>query len=346
MNCKPLVLIALFFISFANAQTPTTLLTPSDPASSQDAAPASPAPRIEIAVLPEKEHWTALPLDKSGLNPKAFNAVLLQKTEQPDYTRELIRVEWRAGDPIELTIVRPHGVAKPPVILYLYDQTSDTDRFRSDSWCKQATQGGYAAVGFVSALAGQRFHAPRPMKEWFVSEMQEALGTSTHDVQMILNYLAQNDTLDASEVAMFGQGSGGSIAILAASVDPRIVALDLVNPWGDWPDWLKDSPQIPDNERATYLKPQFLAGVSSLDPVLYLPHLNLKALRVQQMMTDPVTPPAARAKIAAAAPKPEDVVQYKDVVASVKAYRLNGLSGWLRLHWQPSSTTVVASNHP
>jgi len=27
------------------------------------------------------------------------------------------------------------------------------------------------------------------MKEWFVSEMQESVGSTVHDVQMILNYL-------------------------------------------------------------------------------------------------------------------------------------------------------------
>ena len=36
-------------------------------------------------------------------------------------------------------------------------------------------------------------------------------------------------------------GSGAAIAILAAAIDPRLKALDLVDPWGDWPDWLAKS---------------------------------------------------------------------------------------------------------
>src|ERR1022692_4628664 len=75
--------------------------------------------------------------------------------------------------------------------------------------------------GFVSALTGQRYH-DRPMKEWFVSELPEALGSSVHDVQMILNYLADRNDLDMTRVGMYGQGSGGTIAILAASADPRL----------------------------------------------------------------------------------------------------------------------------
>lgn len=287
-----------------------------------------------------QESWTALPLAESGLPVSTFNAVLLQKYDQPQYTRELLRVEWRPGDPIDLYVVLPHGVTKPPVILYLYDYRFDTDRFRDDGWCKRATQDGFAAVGFVSALSGQRFHAPRPMKEWFVSELPEALATSAHDVQMILNYLAVRGDIDVSKTGMFAQGSGGAIAVLAAGVDPRIAALDLLNPWGDWPDWLKDSLQIPENERANYLKPEFLQQVSGLDPVSYLPHLKLKSLRIQQIVDDLITPKAAKEKIAAAARYSGQVVRYKDTSAHQIAWRTGGLAGWIKEQLRPPDEIV------
>jgi len=41
--------------------------------------------------------------------------------------------------------------------------------------------------------------------------------------------------IDMDHVGMWADGSGAAIAILAASVDPRIKALDLLDPWGDWP---------------------------------------------------------------------------------------------------------------
>jgi pimeloyl-ACP methyl ester carboxylesterase len=229
-------------------------------------------------------------------------------------------------------------VKDPPVVLYLYNYTLDTDLFRNDGWCKRATQGGFAAVGFVSALAGQRY-AYRPMKEWFVSELQESLGTTVHDVQMILNYLERRGDLDVSQVGMFGQGSGGAIAVLAAEADPRISALDVLNPWGDWPDWLKDSPQVPEKERAAYLTPEFLKRVENLDPILYLPKLNLKALRVEQVLDDLVTPAVAKQKIAASVQRPEQLVQYKDIFAEQDAWRVSGLSGWLHEQLRPSPPT-------
>jgi cephalosporin-C deacetylase-like acetyl esterase len=178
-------------------------------------------------------------------------------------------------------------------------------------------------------LSWQRFHSPRPMKQWFVSELQEALATSTHDVQMVLNYLQTRKDLDLKHIGMYGQGSGGAIAILAAAADSRITALDVTDPWGDWPDWLKGSKQIPEEERENYLKPEFLQKLTNLDPVSYLPQLKVKSLRIQQVANDSVTPPKAKDKIMAAAPEPSDVVRYPDSAAQHKAIFIGGVTEWL-----------------
>jgi cephalosporin-C deacetylase-like acetyl esterase len=310
---------------------------PANPASAQSSAPVSAAPAPASTGSMHQESWTALSIDRSGLPPMKFNAVMLGKYEQPDYVREIWRLQWRPGDPIDVYIVLPKGRTKWPVILYLYDYHFDTDRFRTDVWCKAATEGGFAAVGFSSALSLQRQHAPRPMKEWFVSELQEALATSTHDVQMLLNYLSTRSDVDVSQVGMYGQGSGGAIAVLAAAVDSRIVALDLLNPWGDWPDWLKGSAQIPDEERPTYLQPAFLQKVAGLDPVVYMPALKLKALRIQHIMDDTVTPPDAIRKIDAAAPHFAKVLHYPNTDAHMEAWRTDGLNGWLRAQLEPDA---------
>jgi cephalosporin-C deacetylase-like acetyl esterase len=153
---------------------------------------------------------------------------------------------------------------------------------------------------------------------------------------MILNYLATRDDLDMKHVGMLGHGSGGSVAILAAAADPRIVALHVIDPWGDWPDWLKGSKQIPEAERATYLKPKFLEDVANLDPVLYLPQCKCKALRIEQLTNDPVTPPVARDKIAGAAPRTDVVQRYPDRSAEVQAWGPSGVSTWLAAQLKPN----------
>lgn len=253
---------ALLILLMASASLSGQKTPPADPAKpitpAAQARPSSGPVYTKATPVAMKEDWSALSLQSSGLDVSRTGAVPLAKWDKGDYTEELVRVEWRPGDPFELYVVRPSGVEKPPVILYLYDYANQTERFRDEGWCKRVTQGGFAAVGFISAVSDDRIHLPRPLKDWFVSELQESLGASTHDVQMILNYLDKRGDIDMSRIGMFGQGSGASIAVLAAAADPRIKTLDLFNPWGDWPDWLKDSPIVPDKERANYLAPNFL----------------------------------------------------------------------------------------
>jgi hypothetical protein len=343
---KPAVALAflMLMISTLHAQT----VAP-DSQSSQSATPAklpvSDKPAESSPTAPFKEDWTTISLAKSGLPSQAPAGIPVTKGELPGgCTRELLRMQWRPSDPIDLYVIRPVGVEMPPVGLFLLNYTFDTSIFRNDYWCNQAKQNGLAIVGFGSALSWQRFHSPRPMKEWFVSELQEALSTSTHDAQMVLNYLDTRKDLDMKHVGMYGQGSGGAIAILAAAADLRITALDVTDPWGDWPDWLKGSKQVPEEERATYLNPEFLQRVSNLDPVSYLPELKVKSLRIQQVMDDPVTPPAAKDKIASAALKPDEVVQYPDKTAQHKAVFLGGVTEWLAKQLRPE-TTMASKVH-
>jgi hypothetical protein len=273
-----------------------------------------------------KEDWSKLPVDRKVM-PLLVSGVSMGKTETSTYTRELIRLQWRLQDALDIWVVIPRSVKKPRAVLYLYSFPSDIDRFNNDSWCMGATHDGLAAIGFISALTGERFRG-RPMREWFLPELQESLGTTTHDVQLIIDYLERRGDLNVDKVGMFGQGSGGTIAILAAAVDPRIRAIDLLNPWGDWPDWLKSSPLISDSDREKYLTPEFLQKAATVEPITYLPLLKDRALRVQQIMDYPHTPPAARDKIAEAVLRAE-LVQYKDRTAHAEAWKTAGLSGWL-----------------
>jgi len=273
------------------------------------------------------ENWGVLNDVKTGLQPPV--AAVVQHDEQPDFVRELVRVQWRPADPIELWITRPKGAGKVPVVLYLYNYTDTNERFHDNGWCKRASADDFATVGFVSALTDYRFRN-RPMKQWFVSELPESLGSSVHDVQLILNYLANRGDIDMEHVGMFGMGSGATIAILAAHADSRIKAVDLLDPWGDWPDWLKFSPAVPDNERPKYLSPEFLKSAAGLDPLDYLSSLKTPSFRLQQTLSDPVTPNIAKQRIGAAVPDPTRLVKYTNAEDLLKAWKVTGLSGWLK----------------
>jgi hypothetical protein len=273
------------------------------------------------------EDWTTPSLETSHL--VAVPALLGEKNDFGDFTRELLQVQWREGDPIDLYVIKPKGAVKPPVILYLYGHPDDTDRFKDDEFCKVLVKGGFAAVGFVPALSGHRFH-DRPMKQWYVSELQETLSTSAHDVQMVVNYLATRDDLDLTRLGMLGEGSGGTIGILSAAADSRIKVLDTLRPWGDWPDWMAKSTRIPEEERVNFVKPEFLKKAAGLDPVEWLPRIHNAAVRVQIVEPDTITPKAAQDAIAAAAPGTMTLVRYKDGKQIYDALALGKTFDWVK----------------
>jgi len=315
-------------VSFARFQAPVLaalliLMSPTVRAQQSSKEPTKPDVRDQedtstLHAPPVQEDWSSITLASSSL--VAAEPFLGSTENLPDkpFIRELYQLQWRAGDPLDLYVIRPKGVARPPVILYLYSYSSDTDRFKNgDAWCKHVTSGGYAAVGFVAALTGHRFH-DRPMKQWFVSELPEALATSTHDVQMIINYLSTRKDLDTSHLGMFGQGSGATIAALAAAADPRIKAVELLDPWGDWPDWLAKSTVIPEGERTKYVTPEFLASVAPFDPVHWLPKLTDRRVHLEDVRGAYGIPPESQAAIEAALPETAELDQYGDSRAFLK----------------------------
>jgi hypothetical protein len=272
------------------------------------------------------EDWTTPALTSSHLRaipPLKFI------DEQPGFTVELMQLQWRWGDPIDVYVMRPKGVKKPPVILNLYGYPADTDAYKNEGFQAALTKDGFAAVGFVSALTGQRYH-DRPMKEWIISELQESLATSAHDVQMILNYLASRGDLDMSRVGMFGQGSGATIAILASAVDPRIKVLDVLDPWGDWPAWMATSPFVPEEERAAYVKPEFLKKAAALETLDWMPKIQAKKFRLQQTIFETDTPKPIKEKLRAAVPAGTTVVIYASLPEFKAAFPNSTNLEWMR----------------
>ncbi len=281
------------------------------------------------------EDFSTASLATSQLHPDTPE--LVEKSDGPGFVREFFSVAWRPGDNIDLYVIRPTSVQKPPVVLYLYGHPSETDRYQDDGWCQRATSGGYAAVGFVPALTGHRYH-DRPMKQWFVSELQEALGKSSHDVQMVLDYLAKRGDLDVNKVGMFGVGAGGTIAVMAASVDSRITVVDLLDPWGDWPTWIGKSDVIPDEERPNYAKAEFLKRIAPFDPVILLPRLKSPRIRLIQLNEDfASTPEEAKKHMEAALPASAESHRYQSNAEFYGAVASGGRAfDWVKLQLKAS----------
>jgi hypothetical protein len=271
-----------------------------------------------------REDWNSPELDRATLT--ALKPVVGAHDDFSTFTSDLVRVQWRADDPLYLYVMVPKLVRNPPVILYLYDYDSETDRFLGEKFATLLTARGVAAVGFSAALSGHRYHG-RPMKAWFVSELQESLGSTAHDVQMIIDYLATRHDVDTSRVGIFGVGSGATIAVLAASADARIQVAGLINPWGDWPYWVHQSKVIPKDERSGLETKAFLDSVENLDPVRYLPQLKIP-IRLEYVNYGGAIPPVVKQRIEASAPPQVIVVPPDKALADFEE-----TAGQLSLDW-------------
>lgn len=344
----------------ADSSVPATTATPPAPGSpaKADATPrkdailpyAPPVDKDSGTPLYEtiQEDWGSLAIGVSKLEPEP--PLVAQTEEQSTFTRTLVQVKWRPGDPLDLWIIMPKGVKRPPVVLYLYGYKDDTARFRNNGWCERVTSGGAAAVGFVSALSGPRFQG-RPMQQWFVSELQESLGSTVHDVHFILDYLAQRGDVDMNRVGMFGQSSGGTIALLSAAADLRIKAVDALDPWGDWPVWLANSPVLQeDASKTNFTSPEFLKKVAPLDPVKWLPTLKSTKVRIQFVKDTGATPAACKAAMRKAAAKQAEVVEFSHL-SELGAEEGGGrLFDWIKnelksLPEQPPAQSFVTQAH-
>jgi hypothetical protein len=284
-------------------------------------------------------------LENTHLKP--ISPVALVDDSHPDYTVQLVNLQWRWGDPIDLYLIKPIGVKNPPVILNLYGYPEDTDPYKNEVFQKALIKDGFAAVGFVSALTGHRYH-DRPMKEWFLSELQECMGTTAHDVQMVLDYLDGRGDLDMHRVGMFGQGSGATIAILASAVDPRIKVLDVLDPWGDWSTWMATSPFPPEDERADYVKPEFLKKAATMETLDWMKKIRAKKFRLQQNLFETDTPKAVKEKLRAAAPPASTVVLYETLPKFMEAFPHSTNLEWMKheLRSLPETATAGASASP
>ncbi len=284
------------------------------------------APLAAQSVAQFTENWTDLSVNGQAL--KAEKPLVGEIDQCGAFTRQMIEVQWRPHDPIYLYVLLPKLTPHPAVILYLNNYATDSQLFMDNDYGKLLTAQGVAAVGFASALSGQRYH-DRPMAEWFVSELPEALGETVHDVQMILNYLTERGDLDMTRVGFVGDGSGGAVGVMAAAMDARIRALDLLDPWGDWPDWLAGSSVVPAEERSSYVKSEFLSRTAPLDPLQWLPGLRIP-IRLQYLRKDGATPAEAAERMKRAAPPQTTFVPQDQALAEYRAAAGSKFFDWIK----------------
>ena len=68
---------------------------------------------------------------------------------------------------------------------------------------------------------------------------------------------------------------------------------------------------MPEDERAEYVKPEFLKKAATLEPVEWLPKIQAKRFRLQDAIFETNTPKLAKEKLRAAAPTGATVLVYQ-----------------------------------
>ena len=150
-----------------------------------------------------------------------------------------------------------------------------------------------------------------------------------------------------NRVGMFAQGSGASIAILASAVDARIKVLDTLDAWGDWPTWVATSPFVPEDERAEFLKPEFIKKAAALETIDWMHRVQAKNFRFRDALFDLNTPRVAKEKLRGAVPPGTTVVIYKTPDEFNAVIRAGSDLEWIQhqLHSLPEPKAVV-KNQP
>src|SRR5262249_19003015 len=115
--------------------------------------------------------------------------------------------------------------------------------------------------------------------------------------------------------------------------------------WGDWPEWVRNTALMSPQERQKHNNPQFLGSVSSLDPLACLPGLKTPSFRLQQIASDPITPAAAKERIAASAPAKAVNVKYQSEQDHFNAWQSTGLSGWIKQQLRPQPLKETGDDH-
>ena len=255
--------------------------------------------------------------------------LVLETADRPKFTRQLVRVNWRLGDDIVLFIVRPKAVKRPPVQIFLYGfpQGAET-RFLDDTFCANATSNGAAVIGFESQLTGNRYHNV-PMKEWFVSKLDMCMDDTVEDVRQIVRYIKSLPDLDATRIGMLGVGSGGSVALMAAAHEPAIRVVQVLNPWGNWPEWIAKCKEVIPADKPKFLTKKYLASVAKFEPTEEVKKLGRTQVTFITVESEKNFPNAVRDKFFANLPKNVTVKRFPTPTEFAKSYSASTFLGVL-----------------
>lgn len=192
-----------------------------------------------------------------------------------------------------------------------------------------------ARAGVVSLLLDSPFvRPPRPPLVSFTEADRELLIRSVVELRRGADLLAARANVDAGRLAFVGRGYGASMGGVLAGVDRRFRAFVLMGKLFSRVEfWRSEHPTAVAARRATPETQwqRFLAAVTALDAVHYLPHSSPGAVLFQLGRRDTEVPEADAARYVGAAGEPR-LVRWYEAGAALNAAAATERRRWLLAH--------------
>ncbi|MGC9317657.1 MAG: alpha/beta hydrolase family protein [Armatimonadota bacterium] len=229
------------------------------------------------------------------------------------------------GEHVPAVLIRPTGVERPPVVLFLHGLGGDKGQARLAAMLL-APQ-GVAVMAIDAALHGDRAVEGPGIGRQLAADLQ-ALVRTVIDNRRAIDYIHTRGDLDPDRLVLMGASMGAILGSIVAAVDERIDAAVLLVGGGGWERILEAS----EHPAAAALRESGLSGEGSLaqlDPVHFVGHISPRPVLMVNGTQDRIIPPEAAEALHQAAQQPKEVLWYEGGHVGMPPQTLQQVVEWV-----------------
>lgn len=222
---------------------------------------------------------------------------------------ERIEFDSPKGGRVAGLLLRPIGVEKPPVVLFLHGLGGK----KEDSRLMAPLLGsrGYAVFGLDAALHGERKVPEEDIMSPRGRVMYDGFIQTVVDYRRAMDYLESRDDVDASRIGLIGASMGAIMGSIVAAVDKRVDAALLVVGGGDWLGIVQTSTHpAAERLRKALDGAQLQEVIERIDPVNYVGHISPRPVWMVNGKQDQIIPARCAEALHNAAEEPKRVIWY------------------------------------
>ena len=270
----------------------------------QSGAPAPPPPPPgKPAAAPPRRTGSAGLFEYDATRPLGVKETA-RREDNGALVRDITYATLSGGTNAATLITPVNAPAAPaPAILFVHwygppHPTSNRTQFVPDAVA-------LARLGVTSLLIDTPWSVPEYFKTRKREEDYSRSVQQVRDLRRALDVLLAQPNVDKTRVAYVGHDFGAMYGTLAAAVDRRITHFVFMAGTASFSDWFLYGPQMEEKARNA-----FIAQLAPLDPIRWLPRLQVPAL-LQFADNDEHVSTARRERLTAAAPEGAEVRVYK-----------------------------------